>query len=380
MSVRTRKDLRRRASLVVVKVGSNVLADAEGRITQDRIQNLADHLVALRARDVSSILVTSGAIATGLAELGLAKRPKSLPQLQAAAAVGQSRLMRSYSEALARHNVLAGQVLLARSDFADRTRYLNIRHSLRALLRLGVLPIINENDSTSTEEITFGENDLLSALVTNLTQASLLVMLTTVPGLERETPEGPRCVDLVERVDDDVLALVRSDRSPAGTGGMATKLQAARITTSAGEACVVADGRVRDVLTRILDGEQLGTLFLPVPGRRMSGRKRWLASAHIPAGSITVDQGARNALIDKGTSLLPSGVLSVSGPFPTRSLVTVHDEEGRELARGLVNYSADDVEKMRGLTSAQIARALGPQPCDEIIHRDDLVLTAPPPR
>ncbi|MFH0964896.1 MAG: glutamate 5-kinase [Planctomycetota bacterium] len=375
MSESERKSLARRARLAVVKVGTNVLAPSARCIDPERIRNLADQIARLHQEGVSIILVTSGAIASGVAELGLSRRPDTLPDLQAAAAVGQSRLMRLYGEALKPHGLHAGQVLLSRADFADRSRYLNIRHALAALLRCDAVPIINENDSTSTEEITFGENDLLSALVANLVQAPLLVILTTAEGLERDVDGRTQCVDLVPCIDDAVRSLVRADRSASGAGGMATKLEAAAITTAAGEACIIADGRRPDVLLRIWNAEKVGTLFLPAKGRRLSSRKRWLASAHVPAGSVTVDAGAKRALVEGGKSLLASGVLAVQGEFVRGDLVIVQDEEGTQIARGLINYDSRDVGKIRGLKTREIEGALGSKPYDEVIHRDHLVLT-----
>ena len=376
MAQLTRKRIAEETKLAVVKVGSNVLADARGALDAGRIAALAGQVAGLRARGVSVIIVSSGAIAAGVAELGLSGRPDTLPELQAAAAVGQSNLMRTYSDALAPHGLSAAQVLVSREDFADRVRYLNIRQALTALLRYGAVPIVNENDSTSTEEITFGDNDLLSALVTNLVQAGVLVILTTAPGLERRSGETRELIDVVRRIDDEVLALATDAQSALGTGGMTTKLEAARIATDAGEACIIADGRAEGVLDAIFDGRKVGTLFVPTP-RKMSSRKRWLAAANVPAGEITVDNGARRALVKGGKSLLASGIVSLGGEFRRGDLVTLLDDTGTEIARGLVNYAADDLKKIKGLHTSRIAQVLGDKPYDEIIHRDNLVLTTP---
>ena len=371
----TRDRIANETKLAVVKVGTNVLADADGAVDAGRIRGIADQVAALRERGIAVIIVSSGAIGAGVRELALASRPDTLPELQAVAAVGQSKLMRTYSEAFAPHGLHVAQVLVSRDDFADRTRYLNVRQALTALVGYGAVPIVNENDSTSTDEISFGDNDCLSALVTNLVQAPLLVILTTVAGLERRIAGRAEVVDVVRRIDDDILALVTEDRSALGTGGMATKLEAARITTDAGEACVIADGREDNALLDIFEGRQRGTLFVPNP-RRMSGRKRWLAAANVPAGSITVDDGARQALVRAGKSLLASGVVAVSGDFRKGDLVTVVDAAGAEIARGLVNYAADQVAAIQGLQTSQIRDALGEKPYDEVIHRDNLALTA----
>jgi len=372
----TRKRIAQETKLAVVKVGTNVLADARGALDAGRIEALAGQVAGLRGREISVIIVSSGAIAAGVGALGLPGRPDTLPELQAAAAVGQSKLMRTYSDALAPHGLSAAQVLVSREDFADRTRYLNIRQALTALLRYGTVPIVNENDSTSTEEITFGDNDLLSALVTNLVQAGVLVILTTAPGLQRRSGETSELIDVVRRIDDDVLALATGSQSALGTGGMRTKLEAARIATDAGEACIIADGRADDVLEAIFEGREVGTLFVPTP-RKMSSRKRWLAAANVPAGKITVDDGARRALVEGGKSLLASGIVSLEGAFRRGDLVTLFDETGAEVARGLVNYGADDLDKIKGLQTSRIAQVLGDRPYDEVIHRDNLVLTVP---
>lgn len=373
----TRKKIAEETALAVVKVGSNVLADARGTLDDERIRLLAGEVAALRARGISIIIVSSGAIAAGVAELGLSGRPETLPELQAAAAVGQSKLMRTYSDALTPLGLSTAQVLVSREDFADRARYLNVRQALTALLRYGTVPIVNENDSTSTEEITFGDNDLLSALVTNLVQAGVLVILTTVPGLERRSGETRELIDVVRGIDDEVLALATDAQSALGTGGMTTKLEAARIATDAGEACIIADGRSDGVLEAIFEGREVGTLFVPTT-RKMSSRKRWLAAANVPAGEITVDDGARKALVEGGKSLLASGVVSLDGAFRRGDLVALKDQTGAQIARGLINYGADDLEKIKGLHTSRIAQVLGDKPYDEVIHRDDLVLTAKP--
>ena len=375
MAELTRKRIAERTPLAVVKVGTNVLADAKGGLDPEGVRALADQVAALREKGISIIIVSSGAIAAGVRELSLPRRPDTLPELQAIAAVGQPKLMRTYSHALAPHGLHTAQVLVSREDFADRTRYLNVRQALTALLSYGAVPIINENDSTSTEEISFGDNDCLSALVTNLVQAPLLVILTTVAGLERRNGKRAEVIDVVRKIDDEVLSLVTGDTTAFGTGGMSTKLEAARITTEAGEACVIADGRRPDVLLHIFEGRKVGTLFVPTP-RRMSSRKRWLAAANVPAGHITVDAGARTALVQGGKSLLASGITGVSGEFQKGALVIVKDPAGREIARGLANYGADDIGKIQGLHTSQIKHALGEKPYDEVIHRDNLVLTS----
>jgi len=370
-----RRALVERVRTVVVKVGTAVLTDASGRLDRERVAGLARQVADLRGRGLRVAVVSSGAIGAGVGELGLPGRPQTMPQLQAAAAVGQGRLMRTYDEAFKRFGLHTGQVLLTREDLNDRLRYLNARNTLLALLEFGVVPIINENDTTSVEEITFGDNDFLAAQVTNLLRAELLVILTVVDGLRRRLPEGGlgERVDVVEEVNDEVMALVAEEATPLGRGGMQSKLQAARVVTRAGEAVVVADGTRPDVLGAIFAGEPVGTLFLP-SAKRMRSRKRWIAFGVRPRGRIRVDQGARRALLDRGKSLLPSGVVDVEGQFRRGDVVEIADEAGRVFGRGLTNYSSEDVLRVRGLKTSQMARVLGSKPYDEIIHRDNLVV------
>jgi len=269
----------------------------------------------------------------------------------------------------AEYGVRVGQVLVTRNDFDDRTRYLNIRNTLHALAEYGALPIINENDTVAVDEIRFGENDVLAAIVASMMGADLLVFLTVVDGLMKDG----RVVDVIERVDDEAMALVRAERTALGTGGMGTKLQAADVMIRAGEAAVIANAATEGVLTRILAGEHLGTVFVPAE-RKMSHRRRWIGQASRPAGKVVIDRGAAGALAHKGKSLLPSGITEVVGTFAKGSVVSVVDSEGNEIARGLTNYSSAQIEKIKGLKTAQIADALGDNPYDEVIHRDNMTV------
>src|SRR2546429_1270345 len=300
----------------VVKVGSGLLTKAGAGIAPDRIEALAAEIAAVReGRRV--VLVTSGAIATGVARLGLAARPRSIPEKQAAAAVGQSALMWQYEAAFSRHGIPVGQVLLTAQDVSDRARYLNARNTLDALLRFGVLPIVNENDTVAVEETKVGDNDNLSALVASLIDADLLVLLTDVEGLytgDPATDPAARVIDTVEAVTDDVTRLVYDGTGAGAVGGMATKLQAAQKAAAAGVAMVIASGRKQGVLGRVLKGDAVGTYFVP-KADPLGARKRWIAFAATPQGRLTVDAGAVQALTHHGTSLLPSGVVDVEGDF-----------------------------------------------------------------
>jgi glutamate 5-kinase len=361
---------------LVVKVGSGLITTPTAGADQARIDALADDIAAVRrGRDV--VLVSSGAIVTGVARLALRQRPQSIPEKQAAAAVGQSALMWHYEAAFKRHQVLVGQVLLTAEDIADRARYLNARNTLAALLRLGVLPIVNENDTVAVEEIKVGDNDTLSALVASLIDADLLVLLTDVDGLYTSDPRldaGARKIDTVDAVTDDITRLVWDRPGLVSVGGMATKLAAGQKAAAAGIPMVIASGRQPGTLPRLLAGEPVGTYFAPRPDR-LTARKRWIAFAVPPQGRLTVDAGAYQALTRQGRSLLPSGLVAVEGDFAAGDIVAVLTEhDGREFARGLVNFDAAECRKIRGAKTREIEERLGYRSFDEVIHRDNLVI------
>lgn len=364
------------ATTVVVKVGTNVLTSPDGILDPVRLQALADQVQQIRASGRQVVLVSSGAIGAGIGRLGLGKRPTDLRQLQACAAVGQGFLMRAYEECLARHGTRTAQILLTAGDFDNRARYLNVRNTILTLFEWNCLPIINENDTVSVAEIRFGDNDHLAALVTNLLQARLLILLTVVDGLysaDPRTDPSAELLALVPNLDDHVLGMAGSSRSALGTGGMESKLKAARLVTAAGEAVIMANGARPGVLEAILAGEPVGTLFLP-QGGAMPAWKRWLGYTARPKGRITVDAGARQAVQQKGSSLLAIGMTAVSGPFAKGAVVALCGPDGAEFARGLTNYSSADADKIRGLRTEQIAEVLVKVPYEEVIHRDNLVV------
>jgi glutamate 5-kinase len=331
-----------RVRRLVVKVGTGLITQPRLGPDPDRIAALAGDIAAVReGREV--VLVSSGAIATGMARLALTARPRSIPEKQAAAAVGQSALMWHYEHAFKRHGLPVGQVLLTAHDIADRARYLNARNTLLALLKFGVLPVVNENDTVAVEEIKVGDNDNLSALVASLIDADLLVVLTDVDGLYTSDPaKDPAAtkLDAVETITEEIERLVWDGAGAGSVGGMATKLQAAQKAAAAGVPMVIASGRKQGVLARILKGESVGTYFAP-KADRLAARKRWIAFAVAPQGRLTVDAGAQQALTEQGKSLLPSGVAKVEGDFAAGEVVAlVADGNGREFARGLVNFDA----------------------------------------
>lgn len=365
------------AHTVVVKVGTNVLADSSGRPDRRRVQSLADQLHRLRSAGRKVALVTSGAIGAGMGQLGLARRPTDLPRLQACAAVGQSVLMRLYQECLAPHGIVPAQILLTAGDFDSRARYLNARNTIRTLFEYGALPVINENDTVSVAEIRFGDNDHLAAMVTNLLRAPLLVLLTNVDGLYSDDPRtnpAARLLTTVPRIDAAITGLAAGTTSVLGTGGMRSKLRAARLVTAAGEAVIIANGSVDGILDRIFAGEPVGTLFLP-HGADVPAWKRWLGFTARPKGVVRIDAGAVRAIVGQGKSLLPVGVTAVEGEFGKGDVVTICGPDGVEVGRGLSNYSSAEVARLMGRTSDQIAAAEGGLPYPELVHRDNLVIT-----
>jgi glutamate 5-kinase len=371
-----RGDLLKGVRRIVVKVGSAVLTASQGGLDLDHIQGFSDSLSRILKDGYELVLVSSGAIAAGTKKIGLRRRPSSIPEKQAAAAVGQARLMWVYERSFSRNGLKVAQILLTRDDLSTRHRFLNARNTLWTLIRWRILPIINENDSVVIEEIQFGDNDCLSALVTNLVQADLLVILTDIDGLydadPKANPEAKR-IPLIQDVDEGVLCTVQMTTSLVGTGGMTTKLHAAKTAAVFGVPTVIASGRDPRVLERILEGEELGTLVLPKEDR-INSWKHWIAYSKTPCGTLVVDEGARRVILDKGKSLLPSGVVEVVGHFGAGDSVSCLSPERVEFARGLVNYSSDEVRRILGRKSSEIESILGYKYYDEVIHRDDLVL------
>jgi glutamate 5-kinase len=367
--VKTRADLKS-ARRVVVKIGSRLLAEE----TDARVAMLAAEAKSLRGRGVDVVIVTSGAIALGWRRLGYSEKPRTIPGLQAAAAVGQGHLIHAYQRALAAHDLAAGQVLLTHDDVRNRRRYLNARLALGELLRAGAVPVVNENDTVSVDEIKFGDNDRLAALCTSLIEADALVILTDVDGQHDGDPAaGAALIREVRDIDREAVAVAGVSSGDVGTGGMASKVQAAKIAARFGVVTVVASGRRQHPVTSILDGADVGTIFWPSIDRLQS-RKHWIAYALKPAGTLVVDAGARRALVDGKKSLLPSGVKRVEGRFGAGDAVRVVDEAGAEFARGLCAFDADEVDKIAGRRSADVAALLGYAAAAEVIHRDDLVL------
>lgn len=365
-----------RGKRIVVKVGTSTLTGADGRVDRDWLADLARQTAGLRDKGAEVIVVTSGAIAAGIESLGLPARPRELTGLQAAAAVGQVRLIGTYAEVMATRGMGVAQVLITRHDTGHRQAYLYACQTLDRLLEMGIVPVVNENDTTAVEEIRFGDNDTLAALVGVMVHADLVVLLTDIEGLYDHDPQMDDQAVLLEHVDeltDEVIAAAGGSGSVHGTGGMATKLEAAKILMKAGIPMVVCDGRRPDVLLDAFAGEPVGTYFAGGEGE-VEARKLWIAFARHPKGTVIVDAGARDAVRLRGTSLLPAGVVHVVGRFSAGDPVAIADENGSEIARGLSDVSSRDLERMMGHTSAQIA-AMAPELAGrEVVHRDRLVI------
>ena len=365
---------------LVVKCGTNLLTAGTGRLDRGVMASIAAQVAAVRDLDCEVIVVTSGAIAAGRARLGdRAARPRHLTRRQVLAAVGQAQLFWYWDELLAGHGITAAQTLLTRGDLADRQGYLNARNTLLALLELGVVPVVNENDVVSIEEIqdaAIGDNDNLSAQVANLVDADLLLILTDTAGLHTADPAtdpDARLIEHVDRIGPAIEEAAAGQAGQRGTGGMATKIEAARLATQSGAHVVIADGRRPGVIRSAVAGESVGTHFLPTVDR-LESRRRFMLSRLRERGRITVDEGAVRALVRDGKSLLPAGIVSASGDFARGDVVRVETRDGEHIASGTTNYAAGDVERIRGLHSDRIEEALGYDYGDEVMHRNNLVL------
>lgn len=371
-----RRNVLKKVKRIVVKVGSRVITCEDNGLDTGVIGRLAAEVARVRARGCEVIVVSSGAIAAGRKELGITEKPRTIPQKQAAAAVGQSRLIRTYEEAFAEHDHKVAQILLTRDDLSDRQRFLNARAALDTLLDYGIIPIINENDTVAVEEIKFGDNDNLSALVTNLTEAHLLVVLTDIDGFYDKDPRtspDAQLIPLVKSISREMERAAGGSGSTVGTGGMVTKLAAAKKVGKSGVPAVICNGRVPGVLEKVLAGDEVGTLFLPAR-EVLNRRKHWIAYTLRPRGRVIVDRGAAEVLHQHGRSLLPSGIVRVEGEFERGACIRICSPDGAEFARGIVDYSRQEIERILGHKSREIEAILGYRYGDEIIHRDNLVI------
>lgn len=366
------KDIKR----IVIKVGSNILTTADG-LNLYAVRDVTRQICWLTDRGIETILVTSGAMAAGMKKVGLRQRPEETPQRQAVAAVGQSGLIMEYENAFDRYGIKVAQILLTSDGMSNRKRYLNARNTLNTLLNWKVVPIINENDTVAVESIQFGDNDSLAAMITLLMDADLLINLTDIEGLYDKDPRkyaDAKLIEEVTTVNQELERIATGIPGALGTGGMLTKIKAAKQLTAAGTPMIIADGSDDHIVQDLFEGRDRGTFFVPKP-ERLSSRKRWIGYAMKPEGAIHIDEGATTAILTRGKSLLPSGIMTVAGEFDAGAPITVHDRSGKHLGIGLVNYNAAAIRQIKGLQSSEIKARLGDKPYDEVIHRDNLVIT-----
>lgn len=372
-----RKNLLKSARRVVIKAGSGILTGKEG-LNRTVINNITDDICALRAKGFEVILVSSGAIAAGIRKVGYTKRPEAISEKQAMAAVGQSSLMISYEKAFARHGYTVAQILITRDDLNNRRRYLNARNTIFTLLSWGIVPVINENDTVVIDEIKFGDNDNLSAMVANMTDSNLLVNLTDIDGLFDDDPrknKKARLIPVIEKIGNNIFQYASASPGALGTGGMASKITAAKKATLKGIPVIIANGRKKNIIGKIIRGEDTGTLFMPQT-QAICGRKNWIAFSRAIKGQIIIDEGAVSALTKNGKSLLPSGITEVRGKFNRGDSVQIANHRGDEIAIGMVDYAHGDLDRIKGLNSSKIREVLGYKYNDEVIHRDNLVITS----
>ncbi len=370
-----RQEIFQACQTVIVKIGTNVLTTENDRLDLVRIQCIANQIHRIQETGRRVVLVSSGAVGAGIGILGLNRRPDSLPELQAAAAIGQPHLMRTWDDALSRTGHGTAQLLLTGNDFRNRQRYLNVRNTIRTLFDYNVVPIVNENDTVSIKEIAVGDNDQLASMLATLLPEPLLVILSGIAGLYDGPPSNPasKVVSLVEKPDESLLKLVAAEQSTRGRGGMGSKLRAILAATNMGETVILASGRGDTVLDDIRHGKSTGTLFL-AKGEAVPAWKRWIGFGAPPAGVLVLDEGATKAVRESGRSLLAVGITDVQGDFESGSLVGLRGKDGTDIARGLANYSADEIRRIQGRRSDQIALTLGHVPYGEVVHRDNLAL------
>lgn len=371
-----RQTLFNKAKRIVVKVGSAILTEKDG-LNDEVIGNLAREIAFLHNSGREVILVTSGAVAAGKRKVKFPDdQDPTMREKQALAAIGQSRLMHDYDEAFGKHEKNIAQILLTHSDLADRRRYLNVRNTILTLFKFGVIPVINENDTVSTEELKFSDNDNLGALVANLIEADMFICLTDVNALYDRNPltdPEAKAIYTVTEVTEEIEAMAGNSKSALGTGGMRSKINAAKMVSAGGGSSFIGPGRQKDILQHLFSGEMVGTFFLPRT-EKMQSRKRWIAYVLKPQGILVLDEGACLAISEKGKSLLPSGIIEIKGRFEQGDCVRCVDRYNHPIAAGLVNFCSDDLQKIRGLRSDKIEKVLGFKESDEVLHRDNLVI------
>jgi len=360
---------------IVLKIGTSVLLDKEKNISMDMVGKLARQVRTIKEKGIDTIIVSSGAIASGMEALALKKKPKEIEKRQALASIGQIKLMNMYMDAFEKERLKIGQVLLTHEDIKSKTRCLNLMNTLNSLLSMKIIPVINENDALSFKEIRFGDNDNLSALIAQITDSDLLVLLSDVDGLCDKDPQkypDARIISVVEKIDDKIERLAFGTTSEKSTGGMVSKLEAAKKAGRYGIPTRIVRGDIENIALRVINGEDIGTLFQPES--KIGRNKWWSAFAYKIKGKVWLDEGAKNAILYNGKSLLPSGVVKIEGDFSRGDCVELHNADGQTIARGITNYSSTDVNKIKGLKSVDIERKLGYKYAEEIVHRDNMVV------
>lgn len=374
--MQSRKNIIKNAKNIILKIGSTALINSDKKLSPERFRKFADDISLLRKEGRVITIVSSGAIAGGVSLLGLSSYPKSIEDKQAVAAIGQSYLMKLYEEAFSRHNIKIAQILLTHDDFSERIRYVNAKRTLKNLFKIGVIPIVNENDTVSTEEIKIGDNDTLSAKLTGIVEADLLVILSDIDGLyDRDPKKFPdaKFIPIVEEITNEWLKYATGSKNIMSVGGMKTKIEAAIIACSYGAGVIIANGNEEDILKRIFAGEEVGTLFKPKLAN-INARKFWIGFALKPKGEIIIDYGAKNAIMESNKSLLPRGIKGVNGIFEKNDTVRIVAEDGREIGRGITNYSSLEIKLIAGLRTSEIEKKLGFKGPDEAIHRDNMII------
>lgn len=373
-----RKTLLSQVKRVVIKIGSSVLTNEHGELSEGVFDEIAGEISRIKSRGIEPILVSSGAIAAGMKKLNLGVKPRDISMKQAIAACGQSALMWYYEKAFSAFGEKVAQILLTHDVLSVRKRFLNARKTLFTLLGMGVIPIVNENDTVAVEEIMLGDNDNLAALVTSLVEADLLVLLTDIEGLYNKDPRNHRdaeLITLIDEIDERIEEIAGETLGRTTTGGMRTKIEASKTAAAFGVPTIIANGKKPTTLSKIFSGKDVGTLFLPAK-EKLKGRKHWIAFTLKPSGEIRIDDGAKRAISSSGKSLLPAGIKDVSGEFEVGELVRCVDEGGKEVARGLSSYSSDEIRKIAGAKTSEIEKILGYKYSDEVIHRNDLVVVS----
>lgn len=376
MTKAERKSIISKVKIAVIKIGSSVLTDRDGSLSIAVFDEIASEVQKLRTKGPDVVIVSSGAIASGMKKLRLDKKPRDISMKQAIAACGQNSLIGQYERAFSEYGINVAQILLTHDGLSDRKRFLNARKTIHTLLGMGIVPVVNENDTVAVEEIMFGDNDNLAAVVTTLIEADLLVMLTDTEGLYSKDPKHNHDAELITTIDeigDDILNNAGDTIGRTTAGGMRTKIEAAGKAAAFGVPTIIASGKSKGELSRIFGGAEAGTLFLPSE-KSLKGRKHWIAFTLKPSGQIVIDKGAKKAIASSGRSLLPSGIKDVRGRFSVGDPVSCVDETGAEVARGLTSYSSSDIKKIMGAKTSQIESILGYKYSDEVIHRDDLAV------